>query len=99
MGPPRWAMVAAVALAVGSGRLCSAEGEGEVAIPQMPPAGEPIALSDETFEQLAGQTEIMVRQTPLPLSLFPSLLFPPTARSTASLQPVLFQSTAGKSST
>lgn len=53
-------MVAAVVLAVGSGRLCRAEGEGEVAVPTMPPPGEPIALSDETFEQLAGQTEIMV---------------------------------------
>jgi hypothetical protein len=45
-------MVAAVALAVKSGRLCSTEGDGEVAIPQMLPAGEPIALSDKTFEEL-----------------------------------------------
>lgn len=63
MGPPRWAMVVAVVLAVESGRLCRAEGEGEVAVPTMPPPGEPIALSDETFEQLAGQTEIMVTTT------------------------------------
>lgn len=58
-----------VALTLCAARVALADGEvaegavaeGAVAeTPQLPPPGEPIPLSDESFNQLASQTEIMI---------------------------------------